>query len=160
MKTNKGIKLIEYNVRFGDPEAMNVLPLLKNNFIDICWKIIEGNLPSKVEYHKKATVCKYLAPEGYPINPKNNQRIIIHSQKLNEIGAKYYYASVYKKNGDVFTTTSRSMGILGIANSLQEAEKIAEKGVGFVEGNLFHRKDIGTLTLLNKRKEHMENLLK
>ncbi|TFF88173.1 MAG: phosphoribosylamine--glycine ligase, partial [Promethearchaeota archaeon] len=160
MKTARGIKLIEYNVRFGDPEAMNVLPLLESNFIDICWGIINGNLSSNIKYDKKATVCKYLAPEGYPVNPRRDQKVRIHKNKIKGIGAKYYYASVYKQNEEIYTTTSRAMGILGISNNLIEAEKIAEKAVGFVEGNLFHRKDIGTAELLQKRIKHMKNLLK
>jgi len=75
MKTTKGLKLIEFNARFGDPEAMNVLPLMKTNFVDICWGIINGNLPDSAEFEKKATVCKYLAPEGYPESPKRDELI-------------------------------------------------------------------------------------
>ncbi len=159
MKTAKGLKLIEFNARFGDPEAMNVLPLLKTNFVDVCWGIIHGNLSSNVDYEKKATVCKYLAPDGYPVSPKKDEQVIINKQKLENIGAKYYYASVYREGESIFTTTSRAMGILGIASNLEEAEKIAENGVGCVEGKLFHRKDVGTLKLLQKRIDHMNSIL-
>ncbi|MFX1390321.1 MAG: phosphoribosylamine--glycine ligase [Promethearchaeota archaeon] len=159
MKTAKGLKLIEFNSRFGDPEAMNVLPLLKGNFIDICWAIIDGKLIQNFKFEKKATVCKYLAPEGYPVNPKKDEEIKINKEKMQKTGAKYYYASVYRENGRIYTTTSRAMGILGIADFLEDAEKIAEKGVRCVEGKLFHRRDVGTLTLLQKRIDHMNNLL-
>ncbi|NHJ24845.1 MAG: phosphoribosylamine--glycine ligase [Candidatus Lokiarchaeota archaeon] len=159
MKTAKGIKLIEFNVRLGDPEAMNVLPLLKTNFIDICLGIINGNLSSNISFEKKATVCKYLAPEGYPITPKKDAPIIVNRNKLEEIGAKYYYASVYRENERIFTTSSRAMGILGIANDLKQAEEIAEKGVNCIEGDLFHRKDVGTMKLLQKRIDHMNSIL-
>ncbi|MFW9969608.1 MAG: phosphoribosylamine--glycine ligase [Candidatus Odinarchaeota archaeon] len=159
MKTVDGIKLIEYNSRFGDPEAMNVLPLLKGNLIDICWRIINGNLSHNFEFEKKATVCKYLAPEGYPINPKKDQLVKINKEKIKKSGAKYYYASVYREDGKIFTTTSRAMGVLGIANSLEEAEKIAEDGVNCIEGKLFHRKDVGTRKLLQKRINHMNSLI-
>jgi phosphoribosylamine--glycine ligase len=159
MKTKKGIKLIEFNARLGDPEAMNILPILKTNFIDICKGIINENLPSTIEFQKKATVCKYLAPEGYPKSPKKDQLVEIDTKKLKDIGAKYYYASVYKKDGQVYTTTSRAMGVLGVADSLEKAEQIAEKGVGCIHGNLFHRKDVGTQSLLQKRIDHMESIL-
>lgn len=159
MKTKKGLKLIEFNARFGDPEAMNVLPLLNTNFVDICFSILEGNLSNNIDYEKKATVCKYLAPEGYPVSPKKDEKILVDHAKLKDIGAKYYYASVYRDNGNIFTTTSRSMGILGIADTLEEAEKIAENGVGCVDGKLFHRKDVGTMALLQKRIDHMNDLL-
>lgn len=159
MKTAKGLKLIEFNARFGDPEAMNVLPLLKTNFVDICWAILDGKLSQNVEYENKATVCKYLAPKGYPDAPKKDEKVIINRAKLDELGVKYYYASVYRDGPDVFTTTSRAMGILGIANDLEAAEKLAENGVGQVKGKLFHRKDVGTLKLLQKRVDHMNSIL-
>jgi len=159
MKTAEGLKLIEFNSRLGDPEAMNVLPLLSGNFIDICWSIINGNLSQNFDFKKQATVCKYLAPEGYPVNPKKDQQIKIDVEKLKTIGAKYYYASVYREENNIYTTSSRAMGILGIADDLQKAEQIAEAGVKCVEGQLFHRRDIGTLKLLQKRIEHMNSLL-
>ena len=160
MKTANGLKLIEYNARGGDPEVMNILPLLKTNFVDVCWAMINGNLNTlNIEFEKKATVCKYLAPEGYPVSPKKDELVSINYNKLKEIGAKYYYASVYRKDQNIFTTTSRAMGVLGIAESLEEAEKIAERGVSCVEGKLFHRKDVGTLKLLQKRIDHMNSLL-
>ena len=159
MKTAKGLKLIEYNSRFGDPEAMNVLPLLQGNLVDICWAIINGNLSQNFEFEKKATVCKYLAPEGYPINPKKDESVKINKRKIDEIGAKYYYASVYREGENIYTTTSRAIGVLGIADSLENAEKIAEAGVECIEGKLFHRKDVGTRKLLQKRIDHMKALL-
>ncbi len=160
MKTASGIKLIEYNSRLGDPEAMNVLPLLKGNFVDICWAIINGNLSKSYEFEKKASVCKYLAPEGYPVNPKKDEQILIDKKNLDKTGAKYYYASAYREGQNVYTTTSRSMGVLGISDTLEKAEKIAEAGVGCIKGKLFHRKDVGTQKLLQKRIDHMNSLLK
>ena len=158
MKTAKGLKLIEFNARFGDPEAMNVLPLLTSNFVDICWNIINGNLSKNINFEKKATVCKYLAPEGYPENPIRDKVIEIDRNKLEKLGAKYYYASVYREGENVYTTTSRAMGVLGIADSLNRAEQIAEAGVGCIKGKLFHRKDVGTQKLLQKRIDHMNSL--
>ncbi|TFF92638.1 MAG: phosphoribosylamine--glycine ligase [Promethearchaeota archaeon] len=159
MKTSKGIKLIEFNARLGDPEAMNILPILKTNFVDICNRIINENLTIDIEFEHKATVCKYLAPEGYPKSPQKDQLISIDEKGLKKSGAKYYYASVYKKDGKIYTTTSRAIGVLGVENSLEKAEKIAEKGVEFIHGNLFHRKDVGTQSLLQKRINHMNSLL-
>ncbi len=159
MKTAKGLKLIEYNSRFGDPEAMNVLPLLLGNFVDICWSVINRNLSQNFKYENKATVCKYLAPEGYPENPLKDEPIIINKTNIDKTGAKYYYASVYREGDKIYTTSSRAMGILGIANSLEEAERISESGVKCIEGRLFHRKDVGTRKLLQKRIDHMKSLL-
>ncbi|MFX0075004.1 MAG: phosphoribosylamine--glycine ligase [Candidatus Hermodarchaeota archaeon] len=159
IKTVEGIKLIEFNARLGDPEAMNTLPLLKTNFLDICMGIVNGNLMSDVEFERKATVCKYLAPEGYPTSPKKDELVVIDKEKLKQIGAKYYYASVYREGENVYTTSSRAMGIIGIANDLENAERVAEQGVGCISGKLFYRKDIGTKKLLQKRIDHMNSLL-
>ncbi len=66
MVTASGVKLIEYNARFGDPEAMNILPLLRTDFIDVCRAIIDGTLDRlDIVFEKKATVCKYVVPIGY-----------------------------------------------------------------------------------------------
>ena len=159
MKTAKGNKIIEFNARFGDPEAMNVLPLMKTNFVDICMGILNGNLTSKIEFEKKATVCKYLAPEGYPVSPIKDEKVYIDKICIEKVGANFYYASVYREGEDIFTTTSRAIGVLGAADTLEEAEKIAENGVNCFTGKLFHRKDVGTLKLLNKRIDHMNSIL-
>ena len=159
MMTKNGPKNVEYNARFGDPEAMNVLPLLKTNFIEICQAMINGNLGNiKIEFEKKATVCKYLAPEGYPVNPKPTI-VEINQPEIDKIGAKLYYASVYEEENKIKTTKSRSIAVLGIADSTTKAEQIAEKSIRHIKGNLFHRSDVGTDALLQRRFEKMKKLL-
>ncbi len=160
MKTKKGIKLVEFNIRFGDPEAMNVLPIMKDNFVEVCQEILEGNLRDNIEFEKKATVVKYCVPDGYPVDPQSDEEVIIDKEALDEIGARIYYASVYRKNEKIYTTTSRAIALVGIADSLEEAEKIAEKGTSIVKGKLFHRTDVGSQALLDERAKHMEELLK
>ena len=74
MNTAEGPKVIEFNARFGDPEAMNVLTLLSSDLCDAVTGITEGTLSSsKVTFEHAATVCKYLVPEGYPCCPKDRQ---------------------------------------------------------------------------------------
>jgi len=153
MATKHGLKLIEYNARFGDPEAMNVLPIMSSDFVETCWRIIDGNLRG-VQFDKKATVCKYLVPQGYPDEPKKG---ILKVGKISP-DARLYYASVDQQNDGLHSTASRAIAIVGIANSLAEAELIAEKNCSKIEGPLVHRKDIGTAELVNKRVEHMKRL--
>ncbi|MHA1376761.1 MAG: phosphoribosylamine--glycine ligase [Candidatus Helarchaeota archaeon] len=159
MLTRDGPKLVEYNVRFGDPEAMNVLPILKNNFLEICERIIDGKLNRlKIEFKNKATVVKYLAPNGYPIDAKPTE-VIVDQKAVEREGAKLYYASVHKDNGKIITTKSRSIGVLGIANKLENAEQIAENSIKYIKGDLYHRSDVGTLQILNKRINNMKKIL-
>nr|QEE16464.1 phosphoribosylamine--glycine ligase [Candidatus Prometheoarchaeum syntrophicum] len=159
MKTKKGLKIVEFNIRFGDPEAMNVLPIMKSNFVTVCQQILDGNLRSPLEFEKKATVCKYLVPEGYPVKPIAHSEIKINETEIKKLGANLYFASVSEEEGKIFTSTSRAIAVLGIADTLDEAEKIAEKGTSFIQGALFHRTDIGSQKVLDRRINHMKEIL-
>lgn len=154
MAVKNGVGLIEYNARFGDPEAMNVLPLLKTDFVDVCERIISGNL-EKVEFENKATVLKYIVPEGYPENPQKGEKI-----EIGEVpaGVKIYYGSVDAREDGVYLSGSRALAFVGIADTIAEAERLAQSAVGSVKGPVFYRKDIGTKELIQKRVEMMSKL--
>src|SRR3989338_8203372 len=153
--TKDGVKLIEYNARFGDPETMNVLPLLKTDFASICQAIIVQELGRiKIEFEKKSSVSKYAVPKGYPDKPLKNEKIFVEKPK----NAKIYYASVEQKEDGLYMTGSRAIAFLGIGNNLEEAEKIAEEAVSKVKGKVFHRKDIGTKGLIEKRVKHIKGI--
>jgi len=156
--TKSGVKLIEYNARFGDPEAMNTLPLLKTDFVDICKAIVDGTLENvNVELEKKATVCKYAVPKGYGL-PKASEDEL-GKVEIGDVGeAKLYYAAVDEKEDGIYMTSSRAIGVVGIADTLEEAEKIAENAVKAIKGNVDHRADIGTKELVERRVRHMETL--
>jgi phosphoribosylamine--glycine ligase len=158
MATKEGIGLIEFNARLGDPEAMNVLGILDSDFISICKGMAEGSLEHSATFRKKATVCKYMVPEGYPENPKKNVELKVDEQSIQNLGGDVYYASVREENGKVISSTSRSVAVLGIADSIAEAEKVAEGSMKYIKGDLFHRKDIGTKELLQRRIDHMKKV--
>ena len=156
MATANGVKLIEYNARFGDPEAMNVLTLLESDFIDICYGIADGTLDQvDVHFTNKATVCKYAVPEGYPDNPVKGEPIDV--SKIKNLDG-LFYASVDIQNGQLVEAGSRAVAVVGIANTISDAEKIAEKEVSSISGPLFHRADIGTDTVIQKRINHMKSI--
>jgi phosphoribosylamine--glycine ligase len=155
MNTADGPKVIEFNARFGDPEAMNVLSLLTSDLGDTVARITEGSLSSaRIRFENAATVCKYIVPKGYPDapNPGDNLTIGHHGTAL------LYYANVGERDGQLFTQTSRTLAFVGIGPNLAEAEKIAEGAASAVQGNVRHRRDIGTIDLLNKRCDHMKEL--
>ncbi len=159
--TKNGVELLEYNARFGDPEAMNTLPLLKTDFIDVCNAIIEGTLDKlHIEFEKKATVCKYVVPKGYGL-PEDHPDAKTTSSKI-EIGdvgeAKLYYSSVDKRDDGLYMTTSRAIGVVGIAEDLNRAEQIAEEAVSAIKGPVAHRPDIGTKALIERRILHMQEI--
>ncbi|MFY9194479.1 MAG: phosphoribosylamine--glycine ligase [Methanoculleus sp.] len=141
MNTHEGPRVIEFNARFGDPEAMNVLSILESDFSRIVTGITQGDLASSdVRFAPKATVCKYLAPEGYPDAPVAHQPLTI-----GDYGdALLYYANVEERDGTLRTLASRTLAFVGIGETIEEAEVIAEKAASAVSGRIFHRRDIGT----------------
>ncbi|MCX8194699.1 MAG: phosphoribosylamine--glycine ligase [Candidatus Micrarchaeota archaeon] len=156
--TKDGPKLLEYNARFGDPEAMNVLGALKGELIGILFQMADGKIAAQPSFFKKASVCKYLVPEGYPGKSVANQPLQIDMEKISSLGARLYFASVNEEGGTIYTQSSRSVAILGLAGSIFEAEKIAEAGCSAVKGRVWHRSDIGTEKLIQRRIEHMKAL--
>ncbi len=161
--TKNGVKLLEYNARFGDPEAMNILPLLKTDFVEIFKHIIEGTLDKlKIEFEPKATVCKYVVPKGYGL-PADHPDAASSKAKIevDDVGkARLYYSSVDKKDDGLYLSSSRAIGIVGIADTLEEARKIAEEGVKSIKGPVAYREDIGTNALIQKRIDHMKKIRK
>jgi phosphoribosylamine--glycine ligase len=160
MLTPDGIKIIEINARFGDPEAMNVLPILKTDFVDICKAMADGTLVSKkLDINKKSTVCKYVVPEGYGYKSMIGEKIFVDEEGIKSTGSKLFYASVNKGNNHVYTTSSRSLAVVGISDSLSKAENICEKALQYVKGDhIFIRHDIGTNELIERRIKHMNEL--
>lgn len=153
MITRDGMKVVEYNARFGDPEAMNVLTLLESDFVDVCEAIIDGSLDNgKIGFERSATVCKYVVPEGYPDNPVKDAPLKV----VEKPEYKVYYASVNERNGTVYTTSSRSLAVVGVADSIADAEILSEMGLANVHGRFHCRHDIGKEQLIRKRIEHME----
>jgi phosphoribosylamine--glycine ligase len=156
MATKDGVKLIEYNARFGDPEAMNVLAILESDFVDLCEAMVLGRLSSlKVKFSPLATVCKYAVPDGYPENPAKDTIVDVSHVKNSE---QLYLAALDERDGKLYATGSRAAAVVGIADTIFEAEKIAEQEIKYLQGKLFHRSDIGTEELINRRIKQMQEL--
>lgn len=158
MLTADGPRLIEYNARFGDPEAMNVLTLIKTPLADICEDIVNGEL-SDVEFEDKASVCKYIVPDGYPETSHAGEIIEVDEDAIEELGAKVFYAAVSQEDEGIQLSGSRALGIVATGETIEEAEKIAEKACEHVKGNVYHRSDVGTPELVQKRVDHMNEIL-
>lgn len=154
--TKDGPKILEFNARFGDPEAMNILPILETDFIDVCLSIIEGKLSTmKIKFRPLATVCKYIAPKGYPNNPIKNVKIEIGDIPSN---IKMYFASLDLRPDGLFMKGSRAVAFVGIDETIEKAEKKVRPALKRLKGPIFFRNDIGTTHLLQKRVKHMKML--
>jgi phosphoribosylamine--glycine ligase len=159
MLTADGPKVVEFNARFGDPEAMNTLPVLETDFLSVLTAGRDGDPLPELTFEAKATVCKYAVPEGYPTDPVAGAEVRIDERRAEAVGARLFYASVDARENGVYTTTSRSFAVVGVADSIREAEELAEAALAEAgEEGLRVRHDIGTAPLVQRRIDHMRDL--
>ncbi len=157
MLTETGPRVVEFNARFGDPEAMNTLPVLNTDFLDVLTAAREGDSLPQLSFQPKATVCKYAVPDGYPTDPESGAKVTIDEENAGE--ALLFYASVDDREDGIYTTTSRSYAVVGVADTITEAEEIAEGALerAGTEG-LRVRHDIGKPDLVQQRIDHMDEI--
>ncbi len=171
--TSTGSKVLENNSRPGDPEIQNLLPILKDDFVDVCCRILEGNL-TRVSFERKATVVTYKVPPNYggfakvfpekvkteevdkPVNLSQGEKL---AEKYSS-AIRIYPASVeLREDGEVYALGSRTVCVVGVGDDIQEAREISLKGIDAITGGaLWNRTDIASREHLEKSIEHMRNL--
>ncbi len=157
--TKNGVKVIEYNARFGDPEALNILPLLETDFVDVCQAILTLKLDQlDVRFRPFATVCKYMTPLSYP-DAKNEQGVIVNVPAPLSNSVRLYYGDVmHLSETKVMLGGSRSIGVVGIAPTIAEAEVAAQSYCEKLQGPVRFRNDIGKAELIEKKVAVMKGL--
>ena len=145
MLTKDGMKVIEYNARFGDPETQVILPRLKTDLLEIMEACVEGNLDKiDIKWHDNAAVCVVLASGGYPVEYKKGYEITGLDEVTKRKDIVVFHAGTAEKDGKFVTNGGRVLGITGIGKDLDEAIKIAYEGVEMVDFKDKHfRHDIG-----------------
>ena len=139
MKTPEGVKVIEFNARFGDPETEVVLPRLKSDIYDVFCTFAEGR-GAELEWSEKATLGIVLASKGYPGDYEKGHVI----EGLDKVDAKVYHMGTALKDGKFVTNGGRVLFVVGEGATLKEAQAAALASVEKIEcDNLFHRTDIG-----------------
>ena len=145
MLTQDGPKVLEYNARFGDPEAQVVLPRMKNDIIEVVEACLEGRLADiDLEFEDNAAVCVVLASDGYPLAYEKG--IPIYGfEKFKDQDGYYCFHAGTKLDGDtVVTNGGRVLGITAKGNDLKEARKNAYEAVKWIDfSNKYMRNDIG-----------------
>jgi len=164
MHSKNGIKILENNSRPGDPEIINILPLLKDDFVDICYKMVAGNL-TNIRLKKAASVLTYKVPPNYGgylktfphlVNKKtvNDPVDLSRANSLvnqNSDRIRVYPGSMEIRDSNIFALSSRAVAILGIGDNIEEARKISLEGADAISGGgLWNRTDIAS-------KEHIKN---
>ena len=145
MLTPKGMRVIEYNARFGDPETQVVLPRLKTDLLEIFEACVDGTLDKiNVEWEDNGTACVVLASGGYPESYQKGYEITGLEEAKKAPNILVFHAGTALKDGKFVTNGGRVLGITGIGKDLDEAIKIAYEGVKLVDFKDKHyRKDIG-----------------
>ena len=157
MATASGVRLIEYNARFGDPESLNLLSLLESDFLTICQAITTQTLADfTVTFARQASVCKYLVPDGYPDQPRIGDAV--HLPTTLPPGVTLYLSAVDMQNHQLVATGSRTVAVVAVSDHITTAETLCEQVISQIPGPFFHRTDIGTAPLLARRIDHMHNL--
>lgn len=149
MDTSNGPVVIEINSRFADPESMNVLSLMKSNLCDIFNGIAEGKLNMNVEFEKKATVLKYIVPRGYGTKP--DPGVLTIERKSLPDDLRLYYAAVSGTLDRVEMSTSRSLALVGMADSIPQASDIVEENLHMIKGSYYVRHDIGSREMMERK---------
>ena len=146
MLTGEGPKVLEYNARFGDPEAQVVLPRMKNDIIDVMEACVDGKLDTiDLQFEDNAAVCVVLASDGYPVSYEKGFPI----SGLEKFEGKddyfcFHAGTAFDKEGRIVTNGGRVLGITATGKDLKEARKKAYEATGWVDfANKYMRHDIG-----------------
>ncbi|MGI6095540.1 MAG: phosphoribosylamine--glycine ligase [Lachnospiraceae bacterium] len=145
MLTEKGPRVLEYNARFGDPEAQVVLPRMKNDIIDVVEACIDGKLDEiDLQFEDNAAVCVVLASDGYPVSYEKGFPIKGLEQFKEKEGYYVFHAGTAFKDGEIVTNGGRVLGVTAKGANLKEARANAYQAVELVEfENKYYRHDIG-----------------
>lgn len=145
MLTQDGPKVLEYNARFGDPEAQVVLPRMNNDIIDVMEACIDGTLDRvELDFKDNAAVCVVLASKGYPVKYEKGFEI----RGLESFKGKdeyfVFHAGTRSNDGKIVTNGGRVLGVTAMGEDLKQARKNAYEATGWIDfDNKYCRSDIG-----------------
>ena len=145
MLTEKGPKVLEYNARFGDPEAQVVIPRMKNDMVEVCQACIDGTLDQiNLEFEDNAAVCVVLASDGYPVSYEKGFPIEGLESFEGKEGYYVFHAGTALKDGKIVTNGGRVLGVTAKGADLKEARKNAYEATEWIQfENKYMRHDIG-----------------
>jgi phosphoribosylamine--glycine ligase len=165
MHTGTGAKILEINSRPGDPEIQNVMPVIKNDFVDVCFRMIEGTL-SRIDCAEQATVVTYAAPMdygGYRKTYRGDKRVDLSGvyalKDLYDDYLRVYPGSMeLREDGNTYALGSRTVCTVGVGDTLADARELSLEGIRTIEGALWNRWDIAAPHHIAKSVQKMKEL--
>lgn len=143
MKTKDGVKTIEYNVRFGDPETELIMLAMESSLFDIANHVIDGE-DFEIKWNDKAYIGVVLASKGYPEDYDKGFEI----QGLDDLDSKVFHMGTKEENEKILTNGGRVLIVCSEGENLDQARNAAYRDIEKIKcDNLFYRKDIGHLSL-------------
>jgi len=145
MITGKGPMVLEFNVRFGDPETQAILPRLKSDLVDVMSACIDGNLDKmELEWDKRACLCIVAASKGYPGVYEKHKRISGLEDVANIKDSVVFHAGTSSENGKIFTSGGRVLGVTVLGKDIKSAKDSAYRALDKIKFDGMHyRRDIG-----------------
>lgn len=160
-----GVTVFEVNSRPGDPEIMNLLPIFKGDFVEACFDMIDASL-GKLEFEPLATVITYAVPMTY-----GGYRAKYSGSRVVDLSAAYELRKKLKgklvvypgsmelgDDGKTYTCSSRTVGCVGIGESIEEARNISLEGIRAIDGPLWNRWEVGSREHIQRSIEHVRRL--
>jgi phosphoribosylamine--glycine ligase len=172
MHSGRRLMILENNSRPGDPEIINILPILEDDFVDVCFRMLEGNL-TQIELRKAATVVTYKVPPSYAGFSENFPKRVTKSslgkpidlKRANELSRRHpdqvrvYPGAMEIRGGKDFALTSRTVCTVGIADNIEDARSISLDALRVIRGGaLWNRTDIASMAHIKKSTRHLESL--
>ncbi|MGD9126142.1 MAG: phosphoribosylamine--glycine ligase [Planctomycetia bacterium] len=151
MLTPQGPKVLEYNVRFGDPECQPLLSRLKTDLLELCLATAEGRLEEieSLEWDPRPAVCVVMASEGYPGSYSKGHAIRGIEQANETENVKVFHAGTKISNGEIVTSGGRVLGVTGLGNTISQAKLAAYSGVKCIRWpGAWCRKDISDKAIM------------
>jgi phosphoribosylamine--glycine ligase len=146
MLTDRGPKVLEYNVRFGDPETQAILVRLETDLMDICEAMLLGRLDQlQINWKQGSSACVILAAEGYPAKPRTGDVINGLQKAAQHDNVQIFHSGTAKgQDGELLTAGGRVLGVTAIGENLENALSRAYEAVGDISWpGIQYRRDIG-----------------
>ena len=149
--SSKGVKLVDLDSSFGNPEGINCMAALKTQFSEVLRSVADGNLRAP-SFSDRPTVVKYIVPKEYPDESgKNKSELVLDEKKIWDNGCRYYFEDIEFRDSKLFLTNRRAVAISASGETLEEAEQRVSAALATLSGDIRWRADVATKGYTDKR---------